>query len=91
VIDVDEFLNLVSDLLADNPNADIEKSLETPLADGGLELTSLDLIQLLVQAEERLGIQIPDDAVMNTFLDTLGDLYQVISACSPASMRQPGS
>ncbi|OLB80786.1 MAG: hypothetical protein AUI14_05495 [Actinobacteria bacterium 13_2_20CM_2_71_6] len=90
MIDVDEFLALVSDLLSDNPNADIEKSLDTPLADGGLELTSLDLIQLLVQIEERLGIRIPDDAVMNTFLDTLGDLYQVVGACTPATTTQPG-
>lgn len=90
MIDADEFLALVSDLLSDNPNADIEKSMDTPLADGGLELTSLDLIQLLVQIEERLGLRIPDDAVMNTYLDTLDDLYRVIGACTPATTRQSG-
>ncbi|MGP3948511.1 acyl carrier protein [Streptomyces sp. 7N604] len=84
--DAKEFLEVVADLLSDNPNTDIDLSLKTPLSGGGLELTSLELIQLLVQLEERLGITIPDDAVMNIFLDDVGDLFQLVTSCTSTSI-----
>lgn len=87
--DSKEFLDLVSELLSDNPNSDVDMSMGTPLADGGLELTSLELIQLLVQLEERLDIKIPDNAVMNAFLDDVGDLFRLVDACSDAPAGQP--
>ncbi len=89
--DTEQFLELLAELLSENPNADIDITLETPLADGGLELTSLELIELLVQMEERLDTTIPDEAVMNAFLDDVNDLFRLVEGRDTAAVHQPAS
>lgn len=52
---------------------------QTPLTSGGLELTSLDLVRLLVSLEEHLGIELDDATIMNAHFDTVDDVVTVVS------------
>ncbi|MFD8968210.1 acyl carrier protein [Streptomyces sp. NPDC059568] len=54
-------------------------ALETPLSEGGADLTSLDLVRVLVILEDRLGIELEDSAIMNAHFATVGDLVDVVS------------
>lgn len=51
---------------------------ETPLAahvdDGGLDLDSLDRVEVAMRIEDALGIEIPDDDVDSAALGTFGGL-----------------
>jgi acyl carrier protein len=48
------------------------------VADGGLDLTSLDLVRLLVSLEEQLDIEIDEVAIMNARLDTVDDVVTLV-------------
>lgn len=48
-----------------------------------LEIDSLDMMQIVVDAEERFGVRIPDDDVKN--LKTVGDAVSYIQSASVAA------
>ena len=48
-----------------------------------LEIDSLDMMQIVVDAEERFGVRIPDDDVKN--LRTVGDAVSYIQSASAAA------
>lgn len=55
---------------------------QTPLGDGGFELTSLELVRVLVRLEELLGVEL-DDAVLGTVtIRTVGELADVLTDVS---------
>jgi acyl carrier protein len=45
----------------------------------GLELTSLELVRLLVSLEEHLDIEIDDAEVMNANFQTVDDIVSLVS------------
>jgi acyl carrier protein len=47
-------------------------------AGGELDLTSLDLVRLLVSLEEQLDIEIDEVAIMNARLDTVDDVVSLV-------------
>jgi acyl carrier protein len=53
--------------------------------DDGLELTSLELVRLLVTLEEHLDIELDDVAVMNARLDTVDDIIALVRESQPLS------
>jgi acyl carrier protein len=48
-----------------------------------LEIDSLDMMQIVVDAEEKFGVRIPDDDVKN--LKTVGDAVSYIQTASAAA------
>jgi acyl carrier protein len=48
-----------------------------------LEIDSLDMMQIVVDAEEKFGVRIPDDDVKN--LKTVGDAVTYIQSASAAA------
>jgi acyl carrier protein len=86
VISDQELHQAITELLEtyQHPSADLEITDATPLADGGLELTSLDLIRLLVGLEEQFGIELEDTAVFDNAFDTVADLRTLVDAAGPS-------
>ncbi|GAB3930489.1 hypothetical protein GCM10029976_032480 [Kribbella albertanoniae] len=62
----------------DHPSADLEITGRTALADGGLELTSLDLIRVIVGLEEHFGVELNDDLIFDSSFDSVSDLVTVL-------------
>lgn len=46
--------------------------------DDGLELTSLELVRLLVSLEEQLDVELDEVAIMNARLDTVDDIVALM-------------
>ena len=70
---------IIMDVLAAEGHAGDGVSSPTALANGGLELTSLELVRLLVSLEERLGIELDDAAIMNAHFDTVDDIVALVT------------
>ncbi len=68
----------IADLMAAEGHAAVEITAETSLAEGGLHLSSLELVRLLVGLEERLGIELDDATIMNARFDTVADLVTLV-------------
>ncbi|MBP2336684.1 acyl carrier protein [Saccharothrix coeruleofusca] len=49
----------------------------TPLAGGGLELTSLELMRALFKLEEALDVEL-DEAISDSELRTVGDVVEAV-------------
>ena len=47
---------------------------ETPLAEGGVDMDSVKLLQLVVSAERTFGVEIEDDELSRDVVATLGSL-----------------
>lgn len=74
-----DLLRLIVDLLGEQDGRDdLEVTAATPLTDS-LELTSLELVRLLVSLEEHLDIQIDDTEIMNANFQTVGDIVNLVS------------
>ena len=75
-----ELHHKISALLAgaDHPSAEFPITNETPLVDGGLELTSLDLVRLFVGLEEELQIELEDTAMFEVNFDRVDDIVMVV-------------
>jgi acyl carrier protein len=58
---------------------------DAPAADGRLQLSSLELVRLLVALEDDLDIELEDETVMNTKLSTVDDVVALVrdSLASP--------
>ena len=83
----------ISVLLAgfDHPSADLPITNETPLVDGGLELTSLDLVRLFVGLEEELQIELEDTAMFEVNFDRVNDIVMVVqSSLAPQPLSERG-
>lgn len=50
-----------------------------------LDLTSLELVRLLVNLEEHLGIEFDDGEIMNVRIDAIDDIVALVRAAMPAS------
>lgn len=70
---------LIMDVLVAEGHGEDDVTSETALADGGLELTSLELVRLLVSLEERLGVEFDDAAIMNAHFGTVDDIVALVS------------
>jgi acyl carrier protein len=46
--------------------------------DDGLDLTSLELVRLLVSLEEQLDVEVDEVAIMNARLDTVEDIIALM-------------
>jgi acyl carrier protein len=75
--DVDELRTVIIDLLDDR--GDEPGSGGGVLEDGTLDMSSLELVRLLVAIEDRLGIELDDVAIMNTNLETTDDIVGLVS------------
>ncbi len=69
------------------PADDMVLTPETPLTDGGLELSSLDLVRAIVGIEESLGIELGDEAVMDADLRTVADVLALVESATRAEER----
>lgn len=75
--DVDELRTVILDLLEDRD--DEPGTGGGALDDGTLDMSSLELVRLLVAIEDRLGIELDDVAIMNTNLETTDDIVGLVS------------
>lgn len=82
----EELRLLIAKLLTLDKNGagDARITVGTPLADGGLHLSSLELVRLLVGLEDHLDIQLDDEEVMNTRLDTVDDVVALVRDSLPS-------
>jgi acyl carrier protein len=71
--------DLIMDMLvAEGYGAD-GVTVQTALTDGGLRLSSLELVRLLVSLEDRLGISLDDATIMNARFDTVDDIVSLVT------------
>ncbi len=70
---------LIMDVLVAEGHGDDGVTSETALAEGGLELTSLELVRLLVSLEERLGAEFDDATIMNAHFGTVDDIVALVA------------
>jgi len=70
---------LIMDVLVAEGHEDDDVTSETALAEGGLELTSLELVRLLVSLEERLGVEFDDATIMNAHFGTVDDIVALVA------------
>jgi acyl carrier protein len=83
--DNQDLLQLIVSLLRQQKGiGDLELTAGTPLTDD-LELTSLELVRLLVSLEEHLDIQIDDAEIMNANFQTVDDIVSLVSRSSAPS------
>jgi DNA-binding SARP family transcriptional activator/acyl carrier protein/DNA polymerase III delta prime subunit len=75
-----EMCQLIEKLLTGQGREDehIEVTPQTSLADDGLALTSLELVRLLVNLEERMDVELDDVAIMNASFDNVGDILALL-------------
>jgi acyl carrier protein len=78
--DDQELRQLIAKLLASEgrTNGELELAPNTSLTEGGLELTSLELVRLLVSLEEHLDIELDDVEIMNAHFDTVDDIVALV-------------
>jgi len=66
-------------LIDETDQADqVEVTPRTPLADGGLALSSLSFMRVLIRLEDEFGIELDDSAVMGARLTVVEDLITVV-------------
>lgn len=65
-------------LVAEGYGAD-SATVQTALSNGGLRLSSLELVRLLVSLEDRLGISLDDATIMNARFDTVDDIVSLVT------------
>lgn len=53
---------------------------ETPLLDGGVGLVSIEVLELVVGIEDRLGVELRGDDVAPKHLETFGRLVALVAA-----------
>ena len=76
----EDLRQLITDMLA-------AEGLEAAMtADGGLHLSSLQLVRLLVSLEERLDVAFDDAAILNSRFTTVDDIIGLVtnSAATPS-------
>jgi acyl carrier protein len=61
---------------------DADVAPDSSLGGGGLELTSLEVVRILVGLEEKLGVELEDGAIMNSSLETVDDLVSLVVDCA---------
>lgn len=71
--------DVIIDLLAAEGHGGDRVTSQTALADGGLELSSLELVRLLVSLEERLGIELDDAVILTARFDTVDDIVSLVA------------
>ncbi|MGV9380410.1 acyl carrier protein [Nonomuraea sp. NPDC003707] len=72
---------IVDLLLAEACPADgVVPTPQTPLSDGGLELTSLALVRAIVNIEESLGLDFSDTTFMDAELRTVADVLALVES-----------
>lgn len=70
---------LVLDMLVAEGHGNDSATLQVALAEGGLHLSSLELVRLLVSLEERLGISLDDASIMNARFDSVDDIVNLVT------------
>jgi acyl carrier protein len=84
-----ELRQLIVDLLDKQVGGDGEAA-TTPrasLTEGGLDLTSLELVRLLVSLEEHLDMELDDVEVMNANFETVDDIVALVGRSLAPSGR----
>lgn len=61
---------------------------DTPLSSGGLGLSSVALLQVLIRLEEQFGMTFDDATVARARFTTLGDLVSFLEASLPGQQQQ---
>jgi acyl carrier protein len=61
------------------PAPGLDPAPQTPLAQGGLELTSLGLVRALVRIEQRLDLQLDDGALVAADFQTVDDVVRLVT------------
>lgn len=70
---------LIMDMLVAEGFGEDSATLQAALSGGGLRLSSLELVRLLVSLEERLGISLDDAAIMNARFETVDDIVSLVT------------
>lgn len=70
---------LIMDMLVAEGFGKDSATLQEALSGGGLRLSSLELVRLLVSLEERLGISLDDAAIMNARFETVDDIVSLVT------------
>lgn len=78
-----EIRQVVVDLVHEiEGKADADVAPDSSLGTGGLELTSLEVVRILVGLEEQLGVELEDGAIMNSSLEVVDDLVSLVVDCA---------
>jgi acyl carrier protein len=78
-----EIRQVVVDLVHEiDGKADADVAPDSSLGAGGLELTSLEVVRILVGLEEQLGVELEDGAIMNSRLEVVDDLVSLVVDCA---------
>jgi acyl carrier protein len=78
-----EIREVVVDLVHEiDGKADADVAPDSSLGTGGLELTSLEVVRILVGLEEKLGVELEDGAIMNSSLEVVDDLVSLVVDCA---------
>jgi len=74
--DMTETVTRLADILAEKFKVEAELGADSSLT--GLGLDSLDVINFLFTVEQETGVKIPDEALADGRLDTLGDFASYV-------------
>lgn len=84
---VSEIISVIVDAvnLHHLPRASI--SADTSLRQGGLELDSVDLLEIVVAIEHRFGVKVKDAETGKTHFRTIGSIADFVSATGSAAVH----
>lgn len=69
----------IMEVLAAEVRGDDDVASSAGPAEGGLALTSLELVRLLVSLEERLGVEFDDAMILSAHFDTVDDIVALVT------------
>ena len=87
--DTDVFDTVISLLADEGRGVDaVAVGAQTSLGGDGLHLSSLELVRLLVNLEERFDIELDDVTIMNSRFDSVADLVHLVGRSLEMSGRE---
>jgi acyl carrier protein len=89
---MDEVEQQIARILGSGIVTDVDAllSAETPLVEGGLNLDSVNLLELLVRVEEAFGVTIEDEDISAELFSTLGSVAAFVRQKRAAHARPRG-
>jgi acyl carrier protein len=81
-----ELRNVIAQLLRQGRPMGDDIAAGSQIAGGGLYLTSLELVRLLVNLEDRLAIELDDGEIMNAQLETIDDIVVLVRGALPGTV-----
>jgi acyl carrier protein len=75
---VAEVINIIVDAVNLHHIDKSQITSETPLTQGGLELDSVDILEVIVVLEQRFGVKVPDPETGRKYFQTIGTVAEFV-------------